>query len=194
MPDNTLEVKSLLSSLSNCQVGTTNQNSERLFALVYDELHRLAADRMRRERPDHTLQPTALVNEVYLRLVAGEHDKRWDSTGHFFAAAARAMRQILIENARRKLAGKRSTEGKRLDVELDDVTQILDDHCLMELHAALSELEKEDPAKARLVELKFFGGLSMEQVCEILHISRATAHRHWKQAQAWLFLRISEPS
>ena len=193
MVESTQEVKQLLSSLSNCEVGTNNHNSERLFALIYDELHRLAEDRLRRERPDHTLQPTALVNEVYLRLVAGDNDKCWDSTGHFFAAAARAMRQILIDNARRKLADKRSTSGKRLDVELDDVTHVLDDHSLVELHDALTELEREDSAKARLVELKFFGGLTMDQVCEVLHISRATAHRHWKQAQAWLFLRISEP-
>lgn len=193
MADNTDDVRTLLTNLSACELGTNNPSSERLFALVYEELYRLASDRLRRERSDHTLQPTALVNEVYLRLVAGEGDKSWDSTGHFFAAAARAMRQILIDNARRKLAKKRSSEGKRVDIELEDVCEVLDDERLVELHDALVELEKEDVAKAKLVELKFFGGLSMEQLCDVLQISRATAHRHWKQAQAWLFLRISEP-
>lgn len=193
MTNSTQEIRTLLSSLSNCEVGSSTQDSVRLFALIYDELHRLATDRLRRERCDHTLQPTALVNEVYLRLVADDGEKRWDSTGHFFAAAARAMRQILIDNARRKLAKKRSSEGKRVDVELEQVTGGLDDQSLIELHDALNQLEREDAAKARLVELKFFGGLSNEQLCEVLQISRATAHRHWKQAQAWLFLRISEP-
>lgn len=193
MPDSTKEIRTLLSSLGSGEVGSNSPDSVRLFALIYDELHRLATDRLRRERSDHTLQPTALVNEVYLRLVAVDGEKRWDSTGHFFAAAARAMRQILIDNARRKLAKKRNSEGQRVNLELEQVIGGLDDQNLIELHDALNELEQEDAAKARLVELKFFGGLSNDQLCEVLKISRATAHRHWKQAQAWLFLRISEP-
>ncbi len=187
------EIKEVLSSLSQSKVGHACQDSARLFELVFGELHKLAADRLRRERPDHTLQPTALVNEVYLRLVAGNDQKQWDNTGHFFAAAARAMRQILIDNARRKLASKRSGSRQRADIDLNEITDGLDDQSLIELHDALSELEKVDPEKAQLVELKFFGGLSMEQTCDCLHISRTTAHRHWKQAQAWLFLRITEP-
>ncbi len=118
----------------------------------------LATDRLRRERAGHTLQPTALVNEVYLRLVAVDHQKQWDSTGPSSQQPHAPMRQFLIDNARRKLAGKRSADGQRLDVEMDDVTQVLDDQSLLELHEAISELEKVVSAKAQLVELKFFGG------------------------------------
>ncbi len=192
MNPKTEDVSRILQTLSGTAVGADDRSSQRLFEIVYAELYQLACDRMRNERSDHTLQPTALVNEVYLRLVSPNENKNWDSKGHFFGAAARAMRQILIDNARKKLAKKRSAEGQRVDMELDLASSQLDDQTLIRLHEALSELEKIDPPKALLVELRFFGGLSTEQLCEALSISRATAHRHWKQAQAWLFLKISD--
>lgn len=185
------DVNTLLESLAGSQIGDESHTSQQLFALIYDELYLLAQSRMRHERPGHTLQPTALVNEVYLRIVSSDRTRQWDNTRHFFAAAARAMRQILIDNARRKLARKRDAGGNLIDVSIDEVTCIFDDHSLLELHDALLELEREDPLKAKLVELRFFGGLDIDRICCILDISRSTAHRYWKQARARLFLKIS---
>lgn len=170
---------------------TTRDSSERLFDQVYAELYRLAQDRLRHESPGHTLQPTALVNEVYLRLVSPDAARQWDGQGHFFSAAARAMRQILIDNARRKRAQKRFPSGKRMDISVDSTAYAFDDNELLELHAALTELERIEPTKAKLVEMRFFAGMEIEQICSVLHISRATAHRYWTHARAWLFLRMT---
>lgn len=170
---------------------TVKDSSERLFDLVYAELYRLAQDRLRHESPGHTLQPTALVNEVYLRLVSPDAARQWDGQGHFFSAAARAMRQILIDNARRKRAQKRLPGGKRMDISVDSTAYAFDDNELLELHAALTELERIEPTKAKLVEMRFFAGMEIEQICGVLHISRATAHRYWTHARAWLFLRMT---
>ncbi len=167
------------------------QASEQIFQLVYEELRQLASARLAQERVGQTLQPTALVNEVYLRLVAPDQQKQWDSVGHFFAAAATAMRRILVENARRKHRLKRGGDARRVDFELEQISDNIDDEQILALDEALDALALEDPVKAKLVTLRFFGGLSIEQACDLLGISRATASRHWTYARAWLFRKIS---
>ncbi len=160
-----------------------------LLPLVYDELRKLAERRMIGESPDHTLEPTALVHEAYIRLV-GRDDPGWQNRGHFFAAAAEAMRRILIETARRK--GRIKHGGGRVRHELaDQIPARVDDRLdLLALDEALTKLQREDPAKAKLVELRFFGGLSVEQSAAILNLSRATAHRWWTYARAFLYCEM----
>ena len=162
----------------------------RLLPLVYEELRKLAARRLAREIPGQTLQGTALVHEAYLRLVGGEGtgQQHFSGRGHFFAAAAEAMRRILIDNARRKQSGKHG--GGRARVDLGDsqaVTPPAVHDDLLDLDAALHKLEREDPTKANLVKLHFFAGLSLEEAADALAISRATAYRYWTYARAWLF-------
>ena len=166
----------------------------RLLPLVYDELRKLAAQRLANESPGQTLQATALVHDAYLRLVDVSHPQDWNGRGHFFAAAAEAMRRILIENARRKSRGK---HGGGLDrVELDDIaveslpTRMSCDE-LIALDEALEELSRQDPVKGRLVTLRYFGGMSVEQASDVLGISRVTAHRYWTYARAWLYQRVA---
>ena len=158
-----------------------------LLPLVYDELRRLADARMTREKPGHTLQGTALVHEAYLRLVASPERERgeWNGRGHFFAAAAEAMRRILVENARRKKRLRHGGEHRR--VELADEPAARDpDAGLLELDDALSRLAAEDPPAAEVAKLHVFAGLSVEEAAEALGLSRATAYRHWNYARAWL--------
>jgi RNA polymerase sigma factor (TIGR02999 family) len=162
-----------------------------LLPLVYDELRKLATARMASESPDQTLQPTALVHEAYLRLVGPVDEVRWDGRGHFFAAAAEAMRRILVDSARRKRTQKHG--GDRQRVELSDVPaepEAADDQ-LLALDAALTRFAAEDPVAARVVELRHFGGLSIEDAAATLGMSRATAYRHWTYARAWLRDAIS---
>lgn len=163
-----------------------------LLPLVYDELRRLAAQRIAKETPGQTLQGTALVHEAYLRLV-DDRSQRWDSKGHFFAAAAEAMRRILVENARRKRRRKHGGGARRLD--LDDVVALAgtpgDD--LLALDEALTRLAAREPQKAELVKLRYFAGCSIDEAAEALGISRATAKRYWAYARAWLYAEISEP-
>lgn len=180
-------ITEILQSIARGDVGS----SEKLFPLVYEELHKLAVVRMKHEKPGHTLQPTALVHEVFLRLVAPGEQNNWDNVGHFFGAAANAMRRILIENARKKSSIKRGGDRTRVEMPIDGGMVDFDDDQLIQLDAALVKLAAEDPIKARLIELRFFGGLGMDQASEVLKISRATAHRYWKFARAWLFLEIS---
>ena len=169
------------------------QAARRLLPLVYDELRRLAAQSLAAEKPGHTLQPTALVHEAYLRLAgdAGE-DRLFRDCGHFFATAAEAMRRILVENARRKQTLKRGGDGGHADVvpatrePLDAVAAPEPDEDLLALDEALEALAAHDPQKARLVELRYFGGMSGEQAAEVLGISPSTADRHWTYARAWL--------
>jgi RNA polymerase sigma factor (TIGR02999 family) len=166
-----------------------------LLPLVYDELRRLAARRLAAEGPGHTLQPTALVHEAYLKLVGADPRQPYHGRVHFFAAAAQAMRRILIDHARRKHRTRRGGGMKR--VELDD----LDDLALLSesagaddlgaLDAALTRLAAADPRKAELVRLRYFAGLTLEQAAELLGISRATADRHWAFARAWLYDALS---
>jgi len=161
--------------------------AEQLLPLVYDELRKLAAARMAQEAPDHTLQATALVHEAYLRLVDDNQVRHWNSRGHFFGAAAEAMRRILVDVARRREARKRGGDLER--VEIPDLVSLVDDAQLdlQALDEALRNLERHHPDKARVVKLKFFAGCSLEETADLLGISRATAQRHWAYARAWLF-------
>ena len=161
--------------------------SDQLFPLVYDELRRLAARRLARERPGQTLQATALVNEAYLRLIGPAGDQHWDSRGHFFAAAAEAMRRILVENARRKGRQKRGGEWRREHADLDALDADRSPREILALHEALEAFAHHDPLKAKLVELRFFGGLTLAQAAESLEISPSTADRAWRYARAWLY-------
>jgi RNA polymerase sigma factor (TIGR02999 family) len=167
------------------------QAAERLLPLVYDELRRLAAGQLAAERPGQTLQATALVHEAYVRLVGGEQPQQWDSRRHFFAAAAEAMRRILVENARRKGRLKRGGHLQRADLPDVAVAEQTSDADLLALDEAFVEFEKLHPEKARLVKLRYFAGLNEQQAADVLEISRATAARHWAFARAWLFERMS---
>lgn len=160
--------------------------ADRLLPLVYEELRKLAAQRLADEKPGQTLQPTALVHEAYLRLVGAEQAQRWDSRGHFFAAAAEAMRRLLIDNARRRNADKRGGGWQR--VELLDAELAVDSatNDLLAVDEAMSKLAAHDPLIARLVELRFFAGLTLAQAAAALDISIRTANRHWTYARAWL--------
>jgi RNA polymerase sigma factor (TIGR02999 family) len=158
---------------------------ERLIALVYAELRKLAARHMRRERPGHTLQATALVHEAYLRLV-GQREVEWQNRAHFFAIAAQVMRRILLDYARQRRALKRGGMDKR--ITLDDALSISDDHLdqILSLDESLRKLALKDPAQSRLVELRFFAGMTVEETSEALGISTATVKREWSHAKAWL--------
>ena len=161
-----------------------------LLPLVYNELHRLAAQYMRGERPDHTLQTSALVNEAYLRL-AGYEDIQWQNRAHFFAIAAQAMRRILVDHARRRDNQKRG--GGAQTVELDEALIVSDERTaeVVALDDALKSLDQIDPRKSQLVELRFFGGLSIEETAEVLQVSPGTVMRDWTLAKAWLRREIT---
>ncbi len=167
--------------------------AEQLLPLVYEELRKLAAARMAQENPGQTLEATGLVHEAYLRLVDVEKAQHWDSRGHFFSAAAEAIRRILVENARRK--GRVRHGGGRRRVELEEAVSLAEAPCdvLLDLDDALSKLTTHDPAKAELVKLRHFAGLSIDETAELLGISRTTAKRHWAYARAWLLAELSEP-
>ena len=167
--------------------------AEQLLPLVYDELRRLAAQKLAQEKPGHTLQATALVHEAYTRLVGGG-EPRWDSRGHFFAAAAEAMRRILIDCAREKRAVKRGGGRKKLDIDAVDVVTRATPDQLLAIDDALANLASKDPAVARLVELRYFGGLTIEEAGRALGMSTATAYRHWKYARAWLHSELIGPA
>jgi RNA polymerase sigma factor (TIGR02999 family) len=158
---------------------------ERLLPLVYDELRRLANSYLRRERADHTLQPTALVHEAYLKLI-GE-DVSWESRAHFFGIAARTMRQILVDYARAHKAEKRGAGNAKLSLD-EKIIDLSDERAaeLLALNDALEAFAELDPQKARLVELRFFGGFSVEEAAKLLGISVPTAVRYWRTAKAWL--------
>ena len=157
-----------------------------LLPLVYNELRRLAADRLAREPPGHTLQPTALVHEAYLRLVGEADAPRWNSRGHFFGAAAEAMRRILVESARRKQRVRHGGELQRVDLDEHDVPVAAPPEEILALDEALARLAVEDAEAARIVDLHFFAGLSIDETADALGVSRATAYRHWAYARAWL--------
>ena len=163
---------------------------EELLPLVYEELRKLAAARMAAEPAGQTLQPTALVHEAYLRLVGGE-ERAWDSRGHFFAAAAEAMRRIVVETARRKNRVKHGGGRERVEVELADPPTRLPPDDLLALDEALGRLEQLDAVKARLVTLRYFAGMTIEQAAEALNISRVTAHRYWTFSRAWLHQQMT---
>jgi RNA polymerase sigma factor (TIGR02999 family) len=178
--------------LSRLEPGDPRAAAE-LLPLVYEELRQLAAAKMAQEKPGQTLQATALVHEAYLRLVDQEAAQRWDSRGHFFAAAAEAMRRILIEGARRKRAEKRGGGWQRqelMDAELAVDTAGED---LFAVDEALTRLAAAEPDLARLVQLRFFGGLSLEETARCLGISPRTAYRDWAYARAWLRRELDRP-
>jgi RNA polymerase sigma factor (TIGR02999 family) len=164
---------------------------EQLLPVVYDELRKLAASKLAHEAPGQTLQATALVHEAYLRLVDVDSAQHWNSRGHFFAAAAEAMRRILIESARRKGRQKRGgPEKKRVDLDSHDlVTQAAPDELLI-LDDAIAALTAEDSEAGQLVKLRYFAGLSIEQAGEMLGLSRSTAYEHWAYARAWLHAEL----
>lgn len=166
-----------------------------LLPLVYDELRKLAAVKMAQEKPGQTLQPTALVHEAYLRLVGGKETSDWNGRGHFFAAAAEAMRRILIDRARHRQRLKAGGGRHRLD--LDDIEPVLEEENidrLLTLDEALRQLEAEDPRKAELVKLRFFAGLTTEQAALALGVSISTAEKDWAYARSWLRVAIDRIS
>ena len=182
------EVTRILSAIEHGDPQVAGQ----LLPLVYDELRKLAAQKLAQEKPGQTLQATALVHEAFLRLVDAKIALRWESRRHFFAAAAEAMRRILIDNARRKRAEKHGGGWTRVDLdEADLVTRSGPDE-LLDLDDALTALVREDPDAAGLVKLRLFAGLSVEQAAEILGISRAIAYQHWTYARAWLSSRLED--
>jgi len=174
----------------NAIEGGDPKAADELLPLVYEELRLLASQKMANEKPGQTLQATALVHEAYIRLVEAD-SQNWDNRRHFFAAAAEAMRRILVENARRKQRLKHGGDYQR--IELSDITQAShqESEGLIALDEALTKLARNDLTKADLVKLHYFSGLSLEQAADILEISRATAYRYWSYAQAWLFDEIT---
>jgi RNA polymerase sigma factor (TIGR02999 family) len=164
---------------------------EELLPLVYEELRRLAAARMAQEQAGQTLQATALVHEAWLRLIR-EGDRTWQNRGHFFAAASEAMRRILIENARRKSRFKHGGGQIRVDVQNIELAETTPDDKMLLINEALERLEAENPERARVVVLKFFGGLTNLEVAESLGIAERTVDRQWAYAKAWLFRKIRE--
>lgn len=170
-----------------------SQASDMLLPLVYDELRQLAAQKLAHEQPGHTLQPTALVNEAYLRLMGTANDVRWENRAHFFAAAAQAMRRILIDEARKKMSIKRGGDLQRVELHenalLDD-SQDSTPGELLALDEALQQFEAIEPLKAQLVKLRYFAGLTMEDAALALDISLASANRYWIYARSWLYGKI----
>ena len=165
------------------------QALEQLTPLVYSELHRLASQYLRRERLDHTLQSTALVNEAYLKL-AGQHSMRWQNRAHFFGIAAQLIRRILVDYARSRYAEKRGSSAPKLSLEEITESPPVRDLDLIALDDALEDLAKIDARQSRVVELRFFAGLSVEETAEILQLSPATVKREWTAAKAWLFRQL----
>jgi RNA polymerase sigma factor (TIGR02999 family) len=166
------------------------QASEQLLPLVYEELRKLATQRLMDEKPGQTLQATALVHEAYLRLVGAQKVQRWDSRGHFFAAAAEAMRRILLNRARDKKRGKRGGERRRVDLDQIEIALDTNDAQLIALDEALTELAVEDPDAARLVNLRFFAGLTLKDAAVSLGLALRTAERQWAYARAWLYAHL----
>jgi RNA polymerase sigma factor (TIGR02999 family) len=176
------DVPAILSAIEQGDPSAASQ----LLPLVYDELRKLAAQKLAHETPGQTLQPTALVHEAYLRLVGASEAQRWDSRGHFFAAAAEAMRRLLVENARRKQRTKHGGDFQRVELHEQEVPVRPPPDEIVTLDEALTQLAEEDPEAARVVQLHFFAGLSIDQAAEVLGVSRATAYRQWAYARAWL--------
>jgi len=165
------------------------QPAEELLPLLYDELRRLAVAKMAHEAPGHTLQPTALVHEAWLRLGCGAESK-WQNRAHFLAAAAEAMRRILVENARRKLRLKRGGKPERVELEESAIAAPAEDEKVLQVNEALDRLAQEDPQKAEIVKLRFFVGLSHDEIAALLGVNEKTVRRHWEVAKVHLFQSI----
>ena len=166
--------------------------ADQLLPLVYDELRKLAAQKLAQEKPGQTLEATALVHEAYIRLVDVNKVQDWNSRGHFFAAAAEAMRRILVENARRKGRLKRGGDLRRQDIQVHEPVIEGPATDVLAIDEALNQLAREQPAKAELVKLRYFAGLTLPEAASALGISPATADRHWKFARAWLARRLRQ--
>jgi RNA polymerase sigma factor (TIGR02999 family) len=187
------EVTQILSAIERGDTKAADQ----LLPLVYDELRKLAAQRLAQEKPGQTLDATALVHEAYLRLVASgdtsaTRDAMWNGRGHFIAAAAEAMRRILVENARRKKTDKRGGSRKRIDLAQAEPLTHADPDAVMDLDAALTALAEEDADAAAVAKLRFFVGLSVDEAAQALSTSRANAYRQWTYARAWLHTRLGD--
>ena len=171
------------------------QAAELLLPLVYEELRRLAAAKLAQEKPGQTLEATALVHEAYLRLIGSQPEaqarEHWNSRGHFFAAAAEAMRRILVEQARHKQRHKHGGGRGRVDLDADQLAYCSTDEELLAIHDALDRLAAEDPQSAELVKLRYFAGLTADQAAQVLGISPTTAERYWSYARAWLHREIT---
>jgi RNA polymerase sigma factor (TIGR02999 family) len=165
--------------------------TEELLPLVYGELRRLANFKMAHEAANHTLQPTALVHEAWLRL-AGAENQRWQNRNHFFAAAAEAMRRILIERARRRQRIRHGGGQERVDIDEVQIATHENDERWLQIHEALDQLAQDDPVKAQVVKMRFFVGMADREVAEVLGLSERTVERHWAYAKAWLFRAIRE--
>jgi len=168
--------------------------ADRLLPLVYEELRKLAANKLAQEAPGQTLQPTALVHEAYLRVAGANEMVRWDHRGHFFAAAAEAMRRILIDNARRKQRPKHGGGRRRALGDIAAPRPETSAEDLLDLDEALNKLAQENPARAQLVKLRFYAGLTMPEIAEVMGISLATAERHWTYARTWLYAELADSS
>jgi RNA polymerase sigma factor (TIGR02999 family) len=182
-----------LTHLLNAAERGDPQAAEQLLPLVYDELRQLAAAKLAQETPGQTLQATALVHEAYLRLVDAKDPQRWDGRGHFFAAAAEAMRRILIDQARRKHSQKRGGALRRVELDAGALLAEPEGEAaedLLALDEALQQLEAEDPLKARLVKLRYFAGLPLPEAAAALGVSLATAKRHWVYARSWIYGKL----
>ena len=176
------DVTRILGQIKSGEAGAGDQ----LLPVVYDELRKLAAAKLAHEKPGQTLQATALVHEAYLRLLGNDPEQGWDSRGHFFAAAAEAMRRILVDRARQSMTQKRGGELNRVELA-DDVAKMgRDDQKLLDLDIALERLETQDPLKAQLVKLRYFAGLTGEQAAQALGIGVSTAEKYWAHGKVWL--------
>jgi RNA polymerase sigma factor (TIGR02999 family) len=182
------EVTRILSAVAQGDPHAASQ----LLPLVYDELRQLAAHRLAHQTPGQTLQPTALVHEAYLRLVGDGEDPHWDSRGHFFAAAAEAMRHILVDNARRKGSQKRGGDRGRADIDVGEVAAPEFREDLLALDEALNQLAAADPEAARLVQLRYFAGLTLAEAAQVLGVSARTADRLWVYARTWLYQALED--
>lgn len=180
--------------LSHIEIGDPSA-ADQLLPLVYQELRKLAAVRLAQELPGQTLQATALVHDAYIRLVDAQHAKNWDSRGHFFAAAAEAMRRILVEQARRKKSQRHGGGRIRLDLDeecLPPAETIAEANRILAVNEALTQLETAEPRKAKLVKLRFFAGMTLEEAAKVLGVSVPTAKRDWASARVWLYRQVSE--
>ena len=175
--------------LSGIEAGDPHAAAQ-LLPLVYDELRKLAAQKLAQEKPGQTLQATALVHEAYLRLLGSDHDQHWDSRAHFFAAAAEAMRRILVEMARKRRRLKRGGDRQRLDLDRLELPDHDVPNNLLDLDDALTQLAKSHPEQAELVKLRYFAGLTVDGAAKALGIAPSTADRYWTYARAWLYRHI----
>lgn len=180
------EVTRLLVALTDGNRAVLDQ----LLPLIYDELRRLAGSYLRRERSDHTLQATALVHEAYMRMV-DQSRVQWQNRAHFFGVAAQMMRRILVDHARRHAAEKRGSAGEKISLDAISGISVSPDKDMVALDEALTQLAEFDPQQARVVEMKYFGGLTIEEIAEVLGVSPATVKREWSTAKAWLYLALT---